>query len=412
MVVLFEALNQFTGLGLALASLPEAHDESPTNERATNVYFADISDRSADPPTIYNRSVYSPIQRANAAPDWEKLADAQQSNEHATCRCVGLTIETRPDYITPDEVLHLRRLGCTKLQIGLQSLDDAILSANKRGHDLEAARRAFRLCREAGFKLHAHWMPNLLGATLDSDQRDFQRLFANPDFRPDELKIYPCMLISNTELFAHYQAGRWQPYSDSELIDLLCDCLLATPEYCRLTRVIRDIPAPDIRAGSTSANLRQVAEVELGRRGLTGSDIRAREIGSAPIDPDALTLRELEYEASGGSEFFLQFVTAQNRIAAFLRLRLPDSPSFIPELADAAIIREVHVYGQSLNLDQRTSGRAQHSGLGTRLITRAAEIASGKGCKRLAVISAIGTRAYYRTRGFSDGTLYQFRALP
>lgn len=344
---------------------------------------------------------------------WEELAAAHHENESAPCRCVGLVVETRPDHLAAEEVLRLRRLGCTKVQIGIQSLDDQILRLNRRGHTVAATRRAVRLLRQAGFKIHAHWMPNLYGATPDSDRADYQRLFDDPDFRPDELKIYPCSLIESAELMQHYQRGAWQPYDTQTLVALLADCLRATPEYCRLTRIIRDIPSTDIVAGNKLTNLRELVEAQLAQRGEQSRDIRAREVRGAPIAPEALHLAELRYTSGIGEEYFLQFVTAERRIAGFLRLSLPD-PALAPlhpDLAAAALIREVHIYGQALGIGQEAAGKAQHSGLGTRLIERAAEIARRSGYARLAVISAVGTRGYYRARGFADGELYQVRPL-
>lgn len=343
--------------------------------------------------------------------NWDELEAVQRENEHAACRCVGLVLETRPDNITPEEVIRMRRLGATKVQIGIQSLDDDVLRLNRRGHTVEQTRRAVRLLRQAGFKIFAHWMPNLYGSSPEADIADYHRLFADPDFRPDELKIYPCSLIESAELMEYYRARRWRPYTRDELLHVLTACFLATPEYCRLTRVVRDIPSTDIVAGELTTNFRQVVERELARRGLRGADIRSREIRHRPVDPDALTLDELAYTSSVGDELFLQFITPERRIAAFLRLSLPAEPLLVPELDGAAMIREVHVYGQSLAVGNEGPGHAQHRGLGARLIERAATIAAERGYRRLAVISAVGTRAYYRQRGFRDGALYQLRDL-
>ncbi|GAB4546033.1 MAG: hypothetical protein OHK0023_05220 [Anaerolineae bacterium] len=344
---------------------------------------------------------------------WEELEQAHRENESALCRCVGLVVETRPDHLSAEEVLRIRRLGCTKVQIGFQSLNDEILRLNKRGHTVAATRRAVKLLRQAGFKIHAHWMPNLYGADAASDNEDYQRLWSEPDFRPDELKIYPCSLIESAELMAHYQRGAWRPYTHDELVNLLADCLTMTPEYVRLTRIIRDIPGTDIVDGNKLTNLRQIVEAELAKQGKSVRDIRAREVKGQPIAPESLRLDELRYTSSIGEEIFLQFITESRQIAGFLRLALPDR-SLAPlcdELTDAAIIREVHVYGQALGIGENLSGAAQHSGLGGRLIARAVEIATAAGYQRLAVISAVGTRNYYRRHGFRDGQLYQMRPL-
>jgi elongator complex protein 3 len=342
---------------------------------------------------------------------WEELEAAHHFNETAPCRCVGLVIETRPDHISPDEVLRVRRLGCTKVQIGFQSLNDEVLRLNRRGHRVEATRRAVRLLRAAGFKIHAHWMPNLYGSTPDADIDDYTRMFADPDFRPDELKVYPCSLIESAELMAYHEKGLWQPYSHDELLHVLTEAFMRTPEYCRLTRVIRDIPGTDIVTGNKLTNFRQIVEDTLKKRGQRSPDIRAREIRQAQVAPEALNLDELWYESSMSDEVFLQYITDTREIAAFLRLSLPTTPPLTDELDGAAMIREVHVYGQALGIGETEQGRAQHAGLGTRLIERAAEIARERGYARLAVISAVGTRGYYRKRGFADGRLYQVRVL-
>jgi elongator complex protein 3 len=353
--------------------------------------------------------------RARTAVDeyatWDELEAAHRQNESAACRCVGLVIETRPDHISADEVIRIRRLGCTKVQIGFQSLNDSVLHANRRGHRVAATRRAVTLLRQMGFKIHAHWMPNLYGSTPDDDIEDYRRMFADVDFRPDELKVYPCSLIDSAELMRFYESGQWRPYTHDELLHVLVECFKLTPEYVRLTRVIRDIPSTDIVTGNKLTNFRQIVDDELRRRGERCMDVRAREIRFARVQADALQLDELRYETSSGDEIFLQFITHERHIAGFLRLSLPNLPALLDELEGAAMIREVHVYGQAVEIGELAAGRAQHSGLGTQLIERAVEIARARGYQRLAVISAVGTRGYYRKRGFIDTGLYQVRPL-
>ncbi len=357
---------------------------------------------------------------------WAELEAVQRVNETAAARCVGLVVETRPDHLSSGEVVRIRRLGGTKVQIGFQSLSDEVLDKNRRGHDVAATRRAVRLLRAAGFKLHAHWMPNLHGSDPERDVEDFHRVFGDPDFRPDELKIYPTSLIGSAELMQVYQAGQWRPYTEAELLRVLCACMLQVPEYCRVTRVIRDIPGDDIHAGNKTTNFRQVVESELRRRGQESRDIRAREVRGERVAAEDLRLDRLGYDTSIGREVFLQLITAERRIAGFCRLalprvaatdRLPPSGGTIREIATSAMIREVHVYGVVVGLgDGRRAGgvppgRSQHLGLGTRLIEEAARIAAGEGFCDLAVISSVGTREYYRRLGFADGELYQHRTL-
>lgn len=344
---------------------------------------------------------------------WEELEAAHEENETAACRSVGLVIETRPDHISEAEVLRVRRLGCTKVQIGFQSLNDDVLRLNKRGHTVSATRRAVHLLRKAGFKIHAHWMPNLYGSNPELDIADYETLFGDPDFRPDELKVYPCSLIESAELMQYFERGLWRPYTHEELLYVLMECFRNTPEYCRLTRVIRDIPSTDIVEGNQMTNFRQVVENELAKKGERSNDIRAREVRFRQVEVDDLHLDELHYEASTGKEIFLQYITEERDIAGFLRLALPnrEEAPLVDELEDAAMIREIHVYGQSLGIGKSGDGKAQHAGLGTSLIERAIEIAREQGYAKLAVISAIGTREYYRNRGFTDGKLYQVQTL-
>jgi elongator complex protein 3 len=348
------------------------------------------------------------IEREETA-SWEELESAQKENEGARVRAVGLSLETRPDHVTEEEVRRLRRLGATKIQIGYQSFDDEILALNERGHDVEASRRATKLLRRAGFKIQAHWMANLYGSSPERDLEDYERLFSDPDFRPDELKLYPCSLVESATLIAHYEAGRYRPYTEQELLELLVSAISRTPPYCRLSRVIRDIPGEDIYAGSRVTNFRSVAEEEMKRRGVRSRDIRAREIRGFEVSADALHLDVLRYRTSSGEEAFLSYVTEDERLAGFLRLALPHEQSFVEELGDSAIIREVHVYGSALSIGAREEGKAQHAGLGRKLLDQAAVEARSKGFLRLSVISSVGTREYYRRQGFEDGVLYQHR---
>ena len=343
--------------------------------------------------------------------EWEELEAAQHENEGRHCRAIGISLETRPDHVTPEEVVGLRRLGATKVQIGVQSLSDEVLAANERGHDVATTRRAIGLLRRAGFKIHAHWMPNLLGSTVAADLEDYDRLFEDPALRPDELKIYPCSLIESAELMKHYQSGSWRPYTREELLQVLEHALPRTPAYCRLTRVIRDISSTDIVAGNRTANLREVVEVRLAEQGRRLAEIRSREIRGGAVDASQAELRDLQYETSTGTERFLSMTTPDDRLLAFLRLALPTDGAYIDEIASSALIREVHVYGALTPLGERPTSAPQHQGFGRRLITHATHLARSAGYPDLAVISSIGTRPYYERLGFTRGPLYQHLTL-
>lgn len=349
------------------------------------------------------------------------LLDAQEQNVSASHRNVGLVIETRPDWVTPAEIRHLRKLGVTKVQIGVQSLDDEILALNKRGHDVQAVRDALGLLRTAGFKLHLHWMPNLYGATPDKDRADFARFFDDPAICPDELKIYPCSLIADTELYDLWEAGKYHPYTEAELVGLLADVKPTIPPYTRVNRLFRDIPAHHIQAGVKLSNLRQVVHDELVRRGEQCGCIRCHEIKRRTVTAEELELRTYSYDTDLTREHFLHFATSAQSthpdlIAGFLRLSLPlyagvGSRAFLDEIAESAMIREVHVYGPALSIGKESDGQAQHAGLGTRLINEAIRISRAAGFAKMSVIAATGTRGYYAVRGFEQGELYMSREI-
>lgn len=358
------------------------------------------------------------------------LAEAQRINETAAHRNVGLVIETRPDRITPQEIAWLRYLGVTKVQIGVQSLDDRIQDLNRRGHTNAETLQASARLRAAGFKIVAHWMPNLLGATPDSDRADFARLWTAErgglGVSPDELKIYPTQLLENTDLHQYWLRGEYQPYTTQQLVELIADIKPTIPEYCRVNRVIRDIPSTHVVAGNKRTSLRMDIDAELERRGQACRCIRCREVRGRSVSPAQLRLVDQVYHPLHSEEHFLSYVTADDKIAAYLRLSLPavsgnlssaasHAPSeiqaAIPELAGAALIREVHVYGQSLPVGREQPGAAQHTGLGTALLAQADEIAWQAGYRRMAVIAAVGTRRYYEARGFERGELYMFKDI-
>ena len=347
---------------------------------------------------------------------FSQLEALQRENESAEHRCVGLVVETRPDAVTPKRLATLRRLGCTKLQMGIQSLDEHILAANHRGIGVDRMQQAFELARIFGFKTHAHFMTNLLGATPESDAADYRRMVEHPAFKPDEIKLYPCALVDGTGLVAHWRDGSWRPYTEQELVNLLAEDVLATPPLTRISRMIRDISAHDIMTGNKKVNLRQLVDLELAKRAQPVQEIRSREIAFGAAANDELLLSEIAYETTNTHEVFLQWTTPDNCIAGFLRLSMPNADyvgahaADLPIDAGEAMIREVHVYGRVAGLHQGGEN-AQHRGLGRMLIERACDIARENGYTAINVISAIGTRGYYRKQGFTDNGLYQQRSL-
>jgi elongator complex protein 3 len=346
--------------------------------------------------------------------DSASLEEAQRANAGASHRNVGLVIETRPDGITPEAVRELRALGVTKVQLGAQSLDDRILELNHRGHSVADTRRAIQLLRAAGLKIVLHWMPNLLGATAESDRLDFTKLWSDVDLRPDEIKIYPCQLLASAGLAAVWRRGEYAPYSTEQLVSLLADLKPTIPRYCRVNRVVRDIPSGNVIAGNRRTSLRMDAQAELARRGKRCVCIRCREVRARPLDLGELRLEDLVYSAGAADEHFLSFVTPDDGLAAYLRLSLPgtDSPTLgLDDLHSAALVRELHVYGESLALGVEEAHAAQHVGLGRRLMMEAEAAAARAGYPRLAVIAALGTRNYYARLGYRLGETYMLKDM-
>jgi len=221
------------------------------------------------------------------------------------------------------------------------------------------------------------------------------------------LKIYPCSLVEKSGLFDYYKSGKWKPYSEKELLYVLENCLVKTPRYCRITRMVRDISSSDIVVGNKKSNFRQIVEKDVVKKKKKIEEIRFREIKNEKVKIEDLEYVEFKYGTKGSEEYFLEYVTKENKIVAFLRLSVPKSPSFVKELENSAIIREIHVYGQTLEIGKEEKGKSQHMGLGKNLISKATEISKKEGFKNLSVISSVGTRTYYSRNGFTDGVLYQ-----
>ena len=416
---IMERLDWYTSFGLqnsdeALSSFVAKQQAAVFEDAATyNQAFHKLYDTSQP-----HQSAWSKMQST-----YDELVEQQHVNETAAARVVGLVIETRPDTITPDNLRMFRQLGCTKIQIGIQSTRQEILDANKRQMSAAQIKRAFSLIRLYGFKIHSHLMVNLLGATPEADKQDFKTFVTDPGFLPDEIKLYPCALVAGTQLVQKYREGAWQPYAKDELVDVLVQDVLTTPPYVRISRMIRDISATDILVGNKHTNLRQMVEQELTSEDVASrvQEIRFREINQQQVRAAELTLQDFVYTTAVSDEHFLQWVTTDNKIAGFCRLSLPHWDKLTASACDVttnellvqpgqAMIRELHVYGQALSLGSEGMS-AQHQGLGQKLLAKASSIAAEAGYTSLNVISSIGTRAYYRARGFTDAGLYQQKPL-
>jgi elongator complex protein 3 len=347
-----------------------------------------------------------------------ELARQQTINETAKHRIIGLTLETRPDCINYHTIWQMREMGCTRIELGIQHTDDAILALTKRGHDSQEAMRAMELLRNYGFKVDAHLMPQLPGATPEADLLMLQTIFSDPGYKPDMIKIYPCTVVKNSELYDWFEQGKYKAYSVEELIDILVKFKPTIPYYARISRLIRDIPGHYIEEGNTVTNLRQVVHSKLKKLGLACRCLRCREVGHVDLSkiPDLTPhLFVDEYDTHGGTEYFLSFEDKDRQVVfAFCRLRLVDfSSSKLPKEAIRypAYIRELHTYGQLLNIGEKDEHHSQHKGLGKKLIEQAEAIVRSKRIEKLAVISGVGVRDYYRKWGYELENTYMVKNI-
>ncbi|MBI4709282.1 MAG: tRNA uridine(34) 5-carboxymethylaminomethyl modification radical SAM/GNAT enzyme Elp3 [Candidatus Portnoybacteria bacterium] len=367
------------------------------------------------------------------------LKSEQHKNETAKHRIIGLTLETRPDHINIEEIKQMRDLGCTRIELGAQSLYDDVLKKNRRGHNVAQTIEATKMLKNAGFKINYHMMLNLPGSTILRDEKMFDELFSNPDFQPDLLKIYPCVVLKTAPLYKVWKKGEYKPYSEKELINLILRIKRKIPPYVRVQRIIRDIPGQSIVAGSKITNLRQLID-DSGKK--ICQCIRCREIRGQYSNTDKIKLVRRDYEASGGKEIFLSYESPdKKKLYALLRLRIPSTETAtLPILKNTALIRELHTYGQliSLTANRLPTTATQHKGLGKKLMAEAEKIVSkefgwaptstrrqgkaghsGKilpkaksalfGCKKIAVISGIGVRKYYKKLGYKLAQEYMIK---
>lgn len=343
------------------------------------------------------------------------LHTLQKQNEKSKHRIVGLTLETRPDYINKEELIKMRKLGATRVELGVQSIYDHVLKLNNRGHGRTEIIKATKLLKDAGFKINYHMMPNLPGSDFKKDLTMFKELFFSTDFQPDMIKIYPCVVVKNAQIYKWWKNGKYKPYSDKKLLKLLCEIKRIVPYYARITRLIRDIPSTSIIAGNKISNLRQVLNQRSKEEGWRCKCIRCREVRHKyDIDINPRLFRQ-NYDASDGKEIFLSFENKKrDALYSMLRLRInnPASETIFPALKNAAIIRELHTYGKLVAVSAKNKSSPQHTGLGKKLITEAERIAKKEfGSKKIAVISGIGVRNYYRKLGYRLNNGYMVKNI-
>ncbi|BFD24718.1 MAG: tRNA uridine(34) 5-carboxymethylaminomethyl modification radical SAM/GNAT enzyme Elp3 [Candidatus Parcubacteria bacterium] len=319
----------------------------------------------------------------------KSLKQEQRKNEQATYQIIGLTLETRPDYIDKAELAQMVELGCTRVEIGVQAPDDEILRLNCRGHGVIEIVKASAGLRDYGLKITYHIMPALPGSTPAKDLALFKLLFTDANFQPDQIKFYPTVVTRGSRLYEWWRQGKYQPYSDEKLRQLIIDCKAVVPEYVRIIRLIRDIPGESIIAGNKITNLRQVMQ----QAGVKCGCIRCREIKDLRR-PENYQISQVSYEASGGWEYFIQAESLDRKtLYGFCRLRLSSNSKIAP-----ALIRELHVYGELVPVGG--VGRVQHRGLGKELLKTAEKIAARAGAKQLAISAGVGVRDYYRKQGY------------
>jgi len=329
----------------------------------------------------------------------DTLGEAQAVNETAEHRCVGLTVETRPDVFDEKQIERAMRLGATRVELGVQILDDDILDAVERGHRTDAVRDCTKRCKDHGLKVCYHLMPGLPGSTPENDLRCFRKVFEEQEYRPDMLKFYPTLVVDGTKVCDWWKDGKYTPLDTEEAVDLLCRMKEAVPEYVRIQRIQRDIPVPQITAGIMKSNIRQLVADEMERRGHQCRCIRCREVGHRGVsldDPEKVHLKTTEYDASGGHEYFVAF-EYEDSLVGYVRVRIDSNP--------IATIRELKVFGKIVSIGDGGEDW-QHRGYGRELVAEAERIAKDNGKCGIRVTSGVGVRKYYASLGFSEALPY------
>ncbi|HPT08569.1 MAG TPA: tRNA uridine(34) 5-carboxymethylaminomethyl modification radical SAM/GNAT enzyme Elp3, partial [bacterium] len=348
---------------------------------------------------LFDKNIYS--SKLSLTELKKKLIIEQKKNETALYNIIGLSVETRPDYINEKELWQLRELGVTRVEIGVQALDDKILKLNNRGHNVLAISKATEKLKQFGFKITYHFMPALPGSNPKKDVAMFKKMYLDERFKPDQIKFYPTTVVKDSLLYTWWQQGKYKPYSDKQLENIIINCKKIVPVYTRIMRLVRDIPGESIEAGNKITNLRQVMK----DKGVICHCIRCREPQDKIINNKNLKLNILKYKSSGADEYFISFDSLDNKtLYGFCRLRIDPKSKISP-----AIIRELHVYGQLVPIGGEK--KVQHSGLGKKLVAEAEKITKNNKLNKLAVISGVGVRKYYEKLGYKLSQTYMVKKL-
>jgi elongator complex protein 3 len=339
----------------------------------------------------------------------ESLEVSILENEKARSRCIGLTVETRPDWFYEKEIDLALSYGTTKVELGVQSTYDDVYDQTLRGHRVQDVIRSTQLSKDAGFKVLYHIMPGLSGPDMDSDLATFRRIFDNENFRPDMLKIYPTLVVQGTKYYENYISGKYRSYETEEAVELISEYFRWIPNYVRIHRIQRDIPVYKIVQGVKRSDIHDLAIKRALEKGIDIKEIRYREIGRYKDIAGKVNIEITRYNASGGQEFFIEAVDEKYRILSFIRLRFPSDKSHRHEMLDSSIIREIKTFGVEAKIGER--GIVQHRGFGRKLLEEAERITSEEGYKRINVISGIGVREYFRKWGYERFGPYMSKLL-
>jgi len=415
-------------MGGTFSYLPKSYQKKFITKcfKAANDHSRKKCHSGLDPESIKQGKILDSRLRGN-----DKLIHEQKRNEKSKHRIVGLTLETRPDYINEKEILNFRKLGCTRVELGVQSIFDDVLEINRRGHSVQETVGATKLLKDAGFKINYHMMPGLPGSNSSKDFKMFKGLFYNSDFQPDMLKIYPTVVVKNSVLYKLWKNKQYKPLTDKQFERLVLKIKNEIiPPYVRIARLVRDVPITSIEAGPIISNLRQIIIPQS-----KCPCVRCREVKSDYQINEKIVLDRIDYEASNGKEIFLQFVSPdKKKLFALLRLRIPFSchseldpeskaldfrfhgndklHKLLPVLKNAAIIREVHTYGKLSPINKKDSTSPQHIGLGKKLLSEAERIAKEEfECAKIVVISGVGVRGYYRKLGYRLQDTYMVKSI-
>jgi len=393
----FEACNEFNG---------------PKKSKTKNRTSIDGSEGEEGDEVLFT------YQKSKLQIKIQKLKKAQKLNETAKNRIIGISIETRPDFINERGGKFMRELGITRVELGVQSIYDDVLKINLRGHGVKETILATKLLKNCGFKICYQMMPNLPGSNLKKDEKMFEEIFSNPDFQPDYLKIYPCALVREAPLYKWYQQGKYKPYAKDELISLVKKIKRKIPYYVRIQRITRDIPSQYIIAGGAKiSNLRQIVQGKIKKEDWKCKCVRCREIREKYEPWEKFYLFRQDYEASGGKEIFLSFENKnRSKLFSFLRLRIPSQyfekkNHFLKVLNETAIIREVQTFGEVVPIGKRKIA-PQHRGLGKKLIKEAEKVTKNEfGLKKMAIIAGVGVRDYFKKMGYKLKDTYMVRKI-